>query len=294
MSFGKILTAMVTPFNDNGEINFQAVEQLVNHLIENGSDGIVVAGTTGESPTLTYEEKIKLFEAVVSAANKRATIIAGTGTNNTKASIELTKKAEQIGVDGIMLVAPYYNKPSQEGLYAHFAAIAKETTLPVMIYNIPGRSAVNISVETTVRLSKIDNIVATKEASGDVNAMAQIVELTDDRFSVYSGDDSLTLPSLAIGSKGVVSVASHIIGTEMKTMIEEFLRGNVVEAASLHRKLLPIMTALFAQPSPAPVKAALNMKGIPAGSVRLPLVPLTKEQEERLKAIIETQLSVLA
>lgn len=294
MSFGKILTAMVTPFNDNGEINFQAVEQLVNHLIENGSDGIVVAGTTGESPTLTYEEKIKLFEAVVSAANKRATIIAGTGTNNTKASIELTKKAEQIGVDGIMLVAPYYNKPSQEGLYAHFAAIAKETTLPVMIYNIPGRSAVNISVETTVRLSKIDNIVATKEASGDVNAMAQIVELTDDRFSVYSGDDSLTLPSLAIGSKGVVSVASHIIGNEMKTMIEEFLRGNVVEAASLHRKLLPIMTALFAQPSPAPVKAALNMKGIPAGSVRLPLVPLTKEQEERLKAIIETQLSVLA
>lgn len=294
MSFGKILTAMVTPFNDNGEINFQAVEQLVNHLIENGSDGIVVAGTTGESPTLTYEEKIKLFEAVVSAANKRATIIAGTGTNNTKASIELTKKAEQIGVDGIMLVAPYYNKPSQEGLYAHFAAIAKETTLPVMIYNIPGRSAVNISVETTVRLSKIDNIVATKEASGDVNAMAQIVELTDERFSVYSGDDSLTLPSLAIGSKGVVSVASHIIGNEMKTMIEEFLRGNVVEAASLHRKLLPIMTALFAQPSPAPVKAALNMKGIPAGSVRLPLVPLTKEQEERLKAIIETQLSVLA
>lgn len=294
MSFGKILTAMVTPFNDNGEINFQAVEQLVNHLIENGSDGIVVAGTTGESPTLTYEEKIKLFEAVVSAANKRATIIAGTGTNNTKASIELTKKAEQIGVDGIMLVAPYYNKPSQEGLYAHFAAIAKETTLPVMIYNIPGRSAVNISVETTVRLSKIDNIVATKEASGDVNAMAQIVELTDDRFSVYSGDDSLTLPSLAIDSKGVVSVASHIIGNEMKTMIEEFLRGNVVEAASLHRKLLPIMTALFAQPSPAPVKAALNMKGIPAGSVRLPLVPLTKEQEERLKAIIETQLSVLA
>lgn len=294
MSFGKILTAMVTPFNDNGEINFQAVEQLVNHLIENGSDGIVVAGTTGESPTLTYEEKIKLFEAVVSAANKRATIIAGTGTNNTKASIELTKKAEQIGVDGIMLVAPYYNKPSQEGLYAHFAAIAKETTLPVMIYNIPGRSAVNISVETTVRLSKIDNIVATKEASGDVNAMAQIVDLTDERFSVYSGDDSLTLPSLAIGSKGVVSVASHIIGNEMKTMIEEFLRGNVVEAASLHRKLLPIMTALFAQPSPAPVKAALNMKGIPAGSVRLPLVPLTKEQEERLKAIIETQLSVLA
>lgn len=294
MIFGKILTAMVTPFDENGEIDFQAVEQLVNHLVNNGSDGIVVAGTTGESPTLTTDEKLQLFEKVTSVANKRVTVIAGTGSNNTKESIELTKKAEEIGVDGVMLVAPYYNKPSQEGLYQHFRAIANETKLPVMIYNIPGRSAVNISVETTVRLSKIANIVATKEASGNLDAMAEIIEQTDDDFIVYSGDDSLTLPTLAIGGNGVVSVSSHIIGNEMQTMINEFNNGNIVRAASLHRQLLPIMKALFAAPSPAPVKAALNMKNIKVGSVRLPLVPLTDEQEQQLKAVIISENKTLA
>lgn len=294
MNFGKILTAMVTPFDANGEINYEVVEQLVNHLINNGSDGIVVAGTTGESPTLTYEEKIKLFETVVSIANKRVTIIAGTGSNNTKESIELTQKAEQIGVDGVMLVAPYYNKPSQEGLYQHFSAIANETKLPVMIYNIPGRSAVNISAETTIRLSKVDNIVATKEASGNLDAMAQIIEQTDDNFSVYSGDDSLTLPTLSIGGVGVVSVSSHIIGNEMKAMVNEFFNGNIQKAASLHRQLLPTMNALFSAPSPAPVKAALNMLNIPVGSVRLPLVPLTLEQQEQLKPFITVNTNMNA
>lgn len=289
MNFGKVLTAMVTPFDENGEIDFLAVEKLVNHLIANGSDGIVVAGTTGESPTLTTEEKLKLFQTVTEVANKRVTIIAGTGSNNTKASIELTKKTEKIGVDGIMLVAPYYNKPSQEGLYQHFRSIADTTKLPVMIYNIPGRSGVNISPETTIRLSKISNIVATKEASGNLEAMAQIIENTDDHFSLYSGDDSLTLPILAIGGKGVISVASHIIGNEIQEMIQQFLNGKIVEAASMHRKLLPIMKAMFMAPSPSPVKAALNLKGINVGNVRLPLVPLTEEEQSRLKELLSAK-----
>ncbi|WP_216829175.1 4-hydroxy-tetrahydrodipicolinate synthase [Alkalihalobacterium elongatum] len=291
MNFGKVLTAMVTPFDVYGNIDLQATEQLVNHLIANGSDGLVVAGTTGESPTLSSEEKLSLFKQVVDVVEGRVPVIAGTGSNNTAASIELTKQAEEIGVDGIMLVAPYYNKPSQEGLYQHFKAIAEQTKLPVMIYNIPGRSAVNISAETTVRLSLIPNIVATKEASGDLEAMAKIINETDSNFSLYSGDDSLTLPILSIGGTGIVSVSSHIIGNEMQSMVTSFLKGNVYEAAEQHRALLPIMKALFTAPSPSPVKAALNIKGITVGSVRLPLVPLTDEEEQQLRSTIFPQIS---
>ena len=191
-----------------------------------------------------------------------------------------------------MLVAPYYNKPSQEGLYQHFATIANSTRLPIMIYNIPSRSAVNISVETTIRLSQIENIVATKEASGDLDAMAQIIEQTDDNFSLYSGDDSLTIPVLAIGGRGVVSVASHVIGNEMQSMVTDFLKGNIYEAASMHRKLLPTMKALFSAPNPTPVKTALNMKGINVGSVRLPLVPLTEEEQQTLRNVIMPEASL--
>lgn len=291
MNFGKVLTAMVTPFDQNGNVDLQATENLVNHLLANGTDGIVVAGTTGESPTLSTDEKLTLFQHVVHVVNGRGLVIAGTGSNNTNASIELTKKAEAIGVDGIMLVAPYYNKPSQEGMYQHFKVIAESTSLPVMIYNIPGRSAVNISVETTIRLSKIPNIVATKEASGDLDAMASIIEGTDESFSLYSGDDSLTLPILSIGGTGVVSVASHIIGNEMQEMVTEYLKGNVHQAATLHRKLLPTMKALFTAPSPTPVKTALNMKGIYVGSVRLPLVPLSEEEQRQLQNIIMPAMS---
>jgi 4-hydroxy-tetrahydrodipicolinate synthase len=291
MNFGKVITAMVTPFDQNGQIDWQGTEQLVNHLLANGTDAIVVAGTTGESPTLSTNEKVQLFKHVVSIVDNRAIVIAGTGSNNTMASIELTKMAESAGVDAIMLVAPYYNKPSQEGLYQHFNAISTATNLPVMIYNIPGRSAVNISVDTTIRLSKIDNIVATKEASGDLDAMAQIIEGTDDNFSLYSGDDTLTLPILAIGGRGIVSVSSHIIGNEMQAMVTEFLKGNIYEAASIHRKLLPIMKSLFTAPNPSPVKAALNMKGIHVGSVRLPLVPLTNEEQQQLKFAVMPEAS---
>ena len=284
MNFGQLITAMVTPFDTNGEIDFDATKTLVNYLIANGSDGLVVAGTTGESPTLTTEEKVELFKFVVKVVKGRVPVIAGTGSNNTRASIGLTKKAEEAGVDGILLVTPYYNKPSQEGLYQHFKAIAESTALPVMLYNIPGRSVVNLSVETVVRLSKINNILAIKEASGNLDAIAEIISQTPNDFTLYSGDDGLTLPILAIGGAGVVSVASHIIGNEMQEMIDSFKNGNVQAAASAHRSLLPIMKALFSAPNPTPVKAALNMNGINVGDVRLPLVPLSMEEIRTLKS----------
>ncbi|WP_289140070.1 4-hydroxy-tetrahydrodipicolinate synthase [uncultured Brevibacillus sp.] len=287
MFFGQVLTAMVTPFDQNGDIDFNATRTLVNYLIENGTDGLVVAGTTGESPTISTEEKIELFKFVVDVVDGRIPVIAGTGSNNTRASISLTKQAEATGVDGIMLVAPYYNKPSQEGMYQHFKAIAKSTSLPVMLYNIPGRSVVNMSVETIVRLSQIPNIVAIKEANGNLDAMAEVISQTPSDFTLYSGDDGLTLPVLTIGGAGIVSVASHIIGNEMQDMINLFKTGNNIEAAAAHRKLLPIMNALFAAPNPTPVKAALNLKGINVGSVRLPMVPLTSEETNTLQGVLQ-------
>lgn len=283
MNFGQVLTAMVTPFDANGEMDLHATKSLVNHLIANGTDALVVAGTTGESPTLSTEEKLELFKHVVQVVDGRIPVIAGTGSNHTRGSIELTKQAETIGVDGIMLVTPYYNKPSQEGMYQHFKAIAKETTLPVMLYNIPGRSAVNMDVNTIIELSKIDNITSVKEASGDLSRMTEIIHQTADDFMLYSGDDGITLPVLAIGGNGVVSVASHIIGNEMQQMVQYFLNGNVHDASHMHRDLLPLMQALFSAPSPSPVKAALNLAGIPVGSVRLPLVPLSTEEMNQLQ-----------
>jgi 4-hydroxy-tetrahydrodipicolinate synthase len=289
MIFGQVLTAMVTPFDQHGEIDYHAARTLVNYLIDNGTDGLVVAGTTGESPTLTTEEKVTLFKFVVEVAAGRVPVIAGTGSNNTRASISLTKQAEEAGVDGIMLVGPYYNKPSQEGLFQHFKAIAEATSLPVMLYNIPGRSAVNISVDTIVRLSEISNIVAVKEASGNLDAMAEVIDRTPETFTLYSGDDALTLPVLAIGGAGVVSVASHIIGNQMQEMVTLFKNGHVQEAAVLHRSLLPIMKALFTAPNPTPVKTALNLQGVQVGEVRLPLVPLTEEEKSTLQKVLPLQ-----
>lgn len=285
--FGRVSTAMVTPFDHKGHIDFPKTTQLINHLIENGTESLVVAGTTGESPTLTKEEKLALFQHAVKVADKRVPVIAGTGSNNTYESIELTKKAEQVGVDAIMIVAPYYNKPNQEGLYQHFKAIAESTKLPLMVYNIPGRSSVNILPETIIRLSKIANIVAVKEASGDLNAMAKIIANTDDKFLVYSGDDGLTIPCMAIGGTGIVSVASHVIGNEMQEMIYAFLNGENEKAAKLHQQLLPIMEGLFAAPSPVPVKTALQLKGLDVGSVRLPMVPLTEQERNAVAALFK-------
>lgn len=286
MNFGQVLTAMVTPFDQHGEVDYNATRTLVNYLIANGTDGLVVAGTTGESPTLTTEEKVSLFKFVVDVAAGRVPVIAGTGSNNTRASISLTKQAEEAGVDGIMLVVPYYNKPSQEGLFQHFKAIAETTSLPVMLYNIPGRSAVNMSAETIIRLSEINNIVAVKEASGNLDAIAEIISYTPSDFTVYSGDDGLTLPVLAIGGAGVVSVASHVIGNEMQEMVTLFKHGRVQEAAALHRRLLPLMKALFTAPNPSPVKAALNLQGVQVGGVRLPLLPLTDDESSTLQLVL--------
>lgn len=280
--FGRVATAMVTPFDKKGHIDFPKTTKLVNYLIENGTDTLVVSGTTGESPTLTKEEKIALFQHVVQVVDRRIPVIAGTGSYDTYSSIELTKKAEQAGVDAIMLVAPYYNKPNQEGLYQHFKMIAESTNLPVILYNIPGRSVVNILPETVIRLSKIPNIVAVKEASGNLNAMTKIIANTDDDFLLYSGDDGITIPVLSIGGVGVISVASHIIGNEMQEMVGAFLDGNHAKAATLHQKLLPVMEGLFKAPSPVPVKTALQLRGLDVGSVRLPLVPLTEQERSEL------------
>lgn len=286
--FGRISTAMVTPFDNKGHVDFGKTTQLVNHLIENGSESLVISGTTGESPTLTKEEKLALFQHVVKVVDGRVPVIAGTGSNNTYASVELTKKAEQIGVDAIMAVGPYYNKPNQEGLYQHFKEIAGSTRLPVMIYNIPGRSSVNIHPETIIRLSYIPNIVAVKEASGDLSAMAKIIAETDDDFLLYSGDDGLTLPVMAIGGTGVVSVASHVIGNEMQDMVQAFLRGEAETAAKLHQRLLPLMEGLFMAPNPVPVKTALQLTSFDVGSVRLPLVPLTEQERLKLGSLLKS------
>ncbi|MGP4107039.1 4-hydroxy-tetrahydrodipicolinate synthase [Virgibacillus sp. L01] len=288
MKFGKVLTAMVTPLDNSGNIDFEQTTKLIEYLLENGSEGLVIAGTTGESPTLTAEEKVSLFKHVVDKVNKRVPVIAGAGSNNTASAVMLTKEAEAVGVDAIMLVTPYYNKPNQQGLYEHFSTIANETKLPVMMYNIPGRSVIKMSAETIIRLSEIENIVSVKEASGDLDLTANVIEGTPDNFSVYCGEDAITLPMLAIGADGVVSVASHVIGNEMQSMVNAYQSGDVENAASLHRKLLPIMHGLFAAPSPTPVKAALKMKGFDAGGVRLPLVPLTEEEENTLKQLIES------
>ncbi|WP_062046908.1 4-hydroxy-tetrahydrodipicolinate synthase [Bacillus sp. JCM 19034] len=291
MNFGRVITAMVTPFDQEGLIDIEATKELVRHLLANGSDALVVGGTTGESPTLSKDEKHLLYKTVVEEVNGQVPIIAGTGSNNTRESIELTKAAEQLGVEAIMLVVPYYNKPSQEGMYAHFKAIAESTSLPVMLYNIPGRSAVNMSVETTLRLAQIPNIVATKEASADLEAMSEIIENAPEGFSLYSGDDSLTLPILSIGGTGVVSVASHIVGNEMQQMVRNFQAGQVTAAAMQHRQLLPVMKKLFMAPNPTPVKAALEMKGFKVGQVRLPLVPLTNEQQQELQSVIHPNMN---
>ena len=286
ISFGKVITAMVTPFDHKGNIDLAKTTQLVNYLIENGTDSIVVSGATGEAPTLSTEEKLALFQHVVKVANTRVKVIAGTGSNNTYASIELSKKAEKIGVDGLLLVAPYYNKPNQQGLYEHFKAIAESTELPIMLYNIPGRTAVTIATDTIVKLSAIPNIVALKESTGDLAAATSIIANTDESFKLYSGDDYLTLPMLAIGATGVVSVSSHIIGNEMQEMIKAYQSGETEKAALMHQRLLPVMNGMFIAPNPTPVKTALQMKGIDVGSVRLPLVPLTGQERENLSTIV--------
>lgn len=284
MGFGRLHTAMVTAFDDEGQLDLDRQTAIIEHLIETRTETIVVAGTTGESPTLTQGEKLKLFEHTLQVAKGRVKVIAGTGSNNTVESIELTRRAEDLGVDGIMLVTPYYNRPNQEGLYQHFRAIAESTSLPVMLYNVPGRTGVNMTAETVCRLAEVPNISMVKEASGDLGQMTEIIRNTPDDFLLYSGDDSLILPVLAIGGHGVVSVASNVIGTQVSQMIEAFISKRMDEAARLHQELYPKFKALFAAPSPVPVKEVMTDLGLNTGPVRQPLVPLSAAEREQIFA----------
>ncbi|WNQ13786.1 4-hydroxy-tetrahydrodipicolinate synthase [Paenibacillus aurantius] len=292
VDFGRLITAMVTPLDDNLQIHWSQLEVLVDYLIEEQqSETLIVSGTTGESPTLTDGEKLQLFRKVVELAAGRCKVIAGTGSYDTAHSIHLTKLAEETGVDGILLVAPYYNKPSQEGLYQHFKAVAEATALPVMLYNVPGRSVANILPDTMLRLAQIPNVVATKEAHGDLDHITLLLAKAPEGFVVYCGDDSLTLPYLSVGAKGIVSVASHVIGKEMKEMISQYLSGQVEQAAKTHQKLFPVFKGLFhcphPVPSPVPVKYALKLKGVDVGGVRLPLVNPTEQEAQFIKALFE-------
>ncbi|EKD8194617.1 4-hydroxy-tetrahydrodipicolinate synthase [Listeria innocua] len=289
MDLGKVITAMVTPIHpEKNKVCKKRIHHLVNHLIDNGSDGLVIAGTTGESPTLSHDEKMKLFRQVVETNAGRAKLIAGTGSNNTAETIAFTKEVAELGgIDAVLVVAPYYNKPNQDGLYAHFFAVAEASDLPVVIYNIPGRSVVNIEPETIIRLAKLPNIIGVKESSGNLDNISKIIAETSDDFLVYSGDDSLTLPILAVGGNGVISVASHVVGNEMQEMMQAYESGDVKKAASIHRSLLPLMNGLFSVPNPAPTKYLLNQQGISVGPVRLPLVDLNAEQGTKLQAILE-------
>lgn len=291
MDFGRLLTAMVTPFDDELRVDWQRTGELIDYLIERqASDGLVIAGTTGESPTLTDEEKLELFSFAVKRANGRAKIIAGTGSNDTAHSIHLTKEAEKLGVDGIMLVAPYYSRTSQSGLIAHFNAIAAATKLPVIIYNIPSRTGVNVEAKTMLELAKTANIVAVKESSGDLDQMSAIIAGAPEGFLLYSGDDSLTLPVLSIGGHGIISVASHLAGARMKSMIDAYAAGRTEEAAQLHLQLLPVFKGLFncphRVPNPVPVKYALKSAGLDCGGVRLPLVNVTPDEAAFLDELV--------
>jgi len=283
---GRLLTAMVTPFDARGKVDYQQARKLALSLLDSGSDGVVVAGTTGESPTLSKDEKLRLFAEVKSAVADRGTVVAGTGNYDTRQSQQFTKEAEKTGVEACLLVVPYYNRPTQQGLLEHFKAIAQNTALPCIIYNVPSRTVTNLAVDTLVKLSQIDNIVGIKEASGNLGQIAEIIQETREDFLVYSGNDSDTFSILALGGYGVISVASHLIGVQIKNMIEKFLGGKPQEAAKIHRYLLPLVNVLFIVPNPMPVKWALSYVGFPVGKPRLPLV----EPDERSAGLIKATL----
>jgi 4-hydroxy-tetrahydrodipicolinate synthase len=278
---------MITPFRTDGAINYEMAEKLAAHLAANGSDTLVVCGTTGESPALTWQEEFELFRVVRQAVASSARVMAGTGSNSTQEAIEATRKAATLGIDGTLQVVPYYNKPPQEGLYRHFQAIAAAAPdLPMMLYNVPGRTGQNLQPETVSRLAEIPNIVALKEASGNLDQASQIRNLTPPEFSLYSGDDSLTLPLLAVGAQGVVSVASHLVGPALQRMIQAFESGQVQTATQLHLELFPLFKALFLTTNPILVKAALRLQGWQVGSTRPPLADAPAEMEQTLRAVL--------
>ncbi len=282
----RLMTAMITPYDQNLNVNYKKAAEVSAMLASTGSDGIVVCGTTGESPVLTHKEKLKLFETVKNAVGNKVQIWAGTGSNDTRSSVELTREAQAIGIDGIMLVTPYYNKPTQEGLYQHFKTIAEVTSLPVMLYNVPSRTSANLLPETVARLSQIENIQAIKEASGSMDQVSLLKTLIGDSMLIYSGDDSLTLPLMSVGATGVVSIASHLVGREIKEMIESFVDGKISRATEIHLKLFPLIKTLFLVTNPIPVKEALNMLGMDVGGFRLPLTGAGEEERKIIKQIL--------
>jgi len=277
---------MVTPFNEEGMVDYEQAKRLALALLDSGSDGVVVVGTTGESPTLIREEELHLFTEVKSVVGERGSVIAGTGSNSTAEAVEATREAERVGVDACLLVVPYYNKPTQDGLYQHFKTIAGSTNLPCILYNVPSRTITSLSADTTIKLSHIDNIIGTKEASGNLSEISKIISGAREGFLVWSGNDSDTLPILAAGGYGVVSVASHLVGNQIKEMIDGFAGGRVDEAARIHRHLLPLINALFIVSNPIPVKHALNSIGFRVGKPRLPLT----EPDEKTASFIEDTL----
>lgn len=285
---GEVITAMVTPFNSKREIDYNKVEELTKHLITHGTDTVLVAGTTGEGPTLTHEEEIEVLSTVKRAVANKAKVIMNAGSNSTETAIMTAKLAQKEDVDAILSVVPYYNKPNQKGMYEHFSAIASSTDLPVIIYNIPGRTGVNMLPETVAKLAKdFSNIVGIKQSFADMDAVTEMKLLCPEDFSVYSGDDSLTLPMMSLGARGVVSVASHIFGSELKSMIRNYKTGEFLAALNMHKKLYPSFRKLFMAPNPVPVKAALAHKGIIDEYVRRPLVELTQDEKTELFKVLD-------
>lgn len=286
---GEVVTAMITPMTESGAIDYDSVESLAAHLVDSGSEAILVAGTTGESPTLTNEEEIELVNSVKRAVQNRVKIILGAGSNSTASAISYSKFAQKEEVDAILSVVPYYNKPNQRGMIEHFSAVAEATDLPIIMYNIPSRTGVNMLPETVAYLAeKYDNIVGLKQSFGDMDKISELKILCPENFAIYSGDDSLTLPMLSLGVHGVISVASHLFGTEIKSMIRNFKTGQLAVAKNMHRTLYPAFKKLFMAPNPVPVKAALAHRGLINEHVRKPLAVLNEAEKEELFAVIDS------
>ena len=284
---GRCLTAMVTPFKENGEVDYEQTKKLAKSLLNSGNDGLVLAATTGEAPTLSWEEEMRIFTEVKSAVGDTPTLVAYTGSNSTKEAVEATEKAEKIGVDACLSVVPYYNKPNQEGIYQHFKAVSECTSLPIIMYNIPGRVVVEMNWDTIARLSQFKNIVGVKEASGKMDLVAQTISNSDKEFYVWSGNDNDTFGIMALGGYGVIGVTTHLMGKQYKKMVDLILSDRIKEAAAIHRNLVPLVNAMFSVPSPAPIKYALNKLGFNVGKPRLPLVEVTRNEAEKIDNVLK-------
>lgn len=287
--FGRLLTAMVTPFNADGSVNYAAGADFADWLLANGSDGLVVEGSTGEAATMDMDEKIKFMQTIVARVNGRAKIVAGAGTNCTASTIDLVKKMEACGVDGVLVVGPYYNKPTQEGYYQHFAAVAKATKLPIIVYNVPGRTGGNIAPETVARLAAdFSNIVAIKEAAGNVAQTAELYRVLPEDFSIYSGDDGLILPFMSVGACGLISVLANVNGNLLQQLMQAYSEGRVKDAADLNKVMVPLAKAMFIESNPIPIKAAVTkVTGIEAGAPRLPLTHISAAADAKLDAALK-------